>query len=71
MFPVETARCVDCYTVSFADEMKRCSLGHLTCPGCICDCEFLAGHDLEIPSWLRHDEGALYSGSQATKVLEG
>lgn len=42
MLPVETARCVDCYTVLFRDEMDQCSAGHYICPGCLCDCDVAA-----------------------------
>ncbi len=47
----ETARCVDCYAVLFADEMNRCPAGHWTCPGCACDCAVLASERAHIPGW--------------------
>lgn len=42
MLPVETARCVDCYTVLFRDEMNQCPAGHFVCLGCLCDCDVVA-----------------------------
>ena len=46
MLPAETARCVDCYSVLFRDEMNQCPAGHFVCPGCVCDCDVVAQAEL-------------------------
>jgi hypothetical protein len=53
MYVAETARCADCYTVAFTDEMRRCATGHWTCPACVCDCEADERIRAGIPSWLQ------------------
>lgn len=52
--PAETARCVDCYTVSFTDEMTQCSAGHWVCSGCLCDCSAHENAPALLPSWLQY-----------------
>ena len=47
------ARCADCYTLMFADEMHRCPAGHWTCPGCVCDCPVTAEAHMPSPQYLQ------------------
>lgn len=51
--PAATARCVDCYSIQFRDEMNLCPAGHWTCLACACDCTLLESIEEIVPSWLR------------------